>query len=63
MTAEDEEGGEGEIWDVLEAMGYNRRLELDQVRRDMHMYVHVCTHMYVYNYSNYLTCTCIHPSV
>ena len=31
MTAEDEEGGEGEIWDILNTMGYNKQLQLDQV--------------------------------
>ena len=34
MTAEDEEGGEAEIWDILDTMGYNKQLQLDQVRRD-----------------------------
>ena len=31
MTAEDEEGGEGEVWEVLNTMGYNKQLQLDQV--------------------------------
>lgn len=31
MTAEDEEGGEGEVWDILDTMGYNKQLLLDQV--------------------------------
>ena len=31
MTAEDEEGGEGEIWEILDAMGYSKQLRLDQV--------------------------------
>jgi hypothetical protein len=31
MTAEDEEGGEGEVWDILNTMGYNKQLHLDQV--------------------------------
>ena len=33
MTAEDEEGGEGEVWDILNTMGYNKQLQLDQVTR------------------------------
>ena len=33
MTAEDEEGGVSEIWEVLDAMGYNKQLQLDQVSR------------------------------
>ncbi len=31
MTAEDEEGGEEEVWDVLSSLGYSRQLQLDQV--------------------------------
>ena len=31
MTAEDEEGGEGEVWEVLDSLGYNKQLQLDQV--------------------------------
>lgn len=32
MTAEDEEGGEEELREILEAMGYSSSLQLDQVR-------------------------------
>ena len=39
MTAEDEEGGEAEIWDILDTMGYNRQLQLDQVKT--YMYKHI----------------------
>ena len=31
MTAEDEEGGEEELWEVLSTLGYSRQLQLDQV--------------------------------
>lgn len=31
MTVCDEEGGEGEVWEVLSSLGYNRQLQLDQV--------------------------------
>lgn len=31
MTAEDEEGGEEEVSDVLSSLGYNKQLQLDQV--------------------------------
>ena len=31
MTANDQDGGEGELWDILSTMGYNRQLQLDQV--------------------------------
>lgn len=31
MTANDQDGGEGELWDILSAMGYNKQLQLDQV--------------------------------
>ena len=33
MTAEDEEGGEEELWEVLSTLGYSRQLQLDQVPR------------------------------
>ena len=50
MTAEDEEGGEGEVWEILEAMGYNKRLELDQVRDNWLPTSVKCVN------ANYLTC-------
>ena len=28
MTANDEEGGEAELWDVLQSMGYSKQLKL-----------------------------------
>lgn len=31
MTAIDEEGGEEELWQVLQGLGYNRQLQLNQV--------------------------------
>ena len=31
MTANDEEGGEDELWDVLQSMGYNKQLKLVMV--------------------------------
>ena len=31
ITANDEEGGEAELWTIMEAMGYNRQLKLNKV--------------------------------
>ena len=31
MTANDKDGGECELWDILSTMGYNSQLQLDQV--------------------------------
>ena len=31
MTAGDEEGGEAELWDVLQSMGYSKQLKLNMV--------------------------------
>ena len=31
MAGRDEEGGEGELWQCLQAMGYNKQLQLRQV--------------------------------
>ena len=39
MTAEDEEGGETEIWDILNTMGYNKQLQLDQVTHYVILYI------------------------
>ena len=33
MTANDEDGGEQELWSIMEAMGYNRQLKLTKVRQ------------------------------
>ena len=31
LTANDQDGGEPELWNILHSMGYNRRLQLTQV--------------------------------
>ena len=31
MTANDEDGGEAELWNIVELMGYNRQLKLQKV--------------------------------
>ena len=38
MAVRDEEGGEGEVWEVFTALGYNRHLQLDQVK-PLHKYI------------------------
>lgn len=38
MAAEDKEGGEEELWHVARGLGYDTRLQLNQVRR-------YCTYM------------------
>ncbi len=35
MTANDEDGGESELWSIIETMGYNKQLKLTKVNNNI----------------------------